>query len=200
MDTNLDALARELTALTQRFADLGAKLGAAARALEEAGAPPTDVLVTDLAGARDKFLELRTDVLTAAEAASVPPNGEPECLTELEPLLGAIDSALRMRAKTAAFEQPRQEALATLDRVLEIVHRDDPAFPTLAGCHGKARTLREQAAGMTDAEAPDAQKLAANTQAFGDLLRMVENRDALDDERYAQLEESVTRAFGRQLA
>ena len=63
MDPNLDALARELTALTQRFADLGAKLGDAARALEEAGAPPADVLVADLAGARSKFLELRTDVL-----------------------------------------------------------------------------------------------------------------------------------------
>src|SRR5205814_2018446 len=153
MDANLDALARELTALTQRFADLGAKLGDAARALEEAGAPPADVLVTDLAGARSKFIELRTDVLTAAQAASVPPKGEPESLTELEPLLGAIAAAIRLRATTAAFEQTRQDVVATLDRVLEIVHRDDPAFPTLVGCQSKARTLREQALALSNAEA-----------------------------------------------
>jgi len=200
MDANLDALARELTALTQRFADLGAKLGDAARALEEAGAPPADVLVTDLAGARSKFIELRTDVLTAAQAASVPPKGEPESLTELEPLLGAIAAAIRLSATTAAFEQTRQDVVATLDRVLEIVHRDDPAFPTLVGCQGKARALREQALALSNPDAPEAQKLGANAQPFGDLLTMVANRDALDDERYAQLEEGVSRAFGRPLA
>ena len=200
MDANLEALARELTALTQRFADLGAKLGDAARALEEAGAPPNDVLVTDLAGARSKFIELRADVLNAAEAASVPPKGEPESLTELEPLLGAIATALRLQAKTAEFQQIRQEVVATLDRVLEIVHRDDRAFPTLVGCHDQARVLREQAMALSDPEAPEARKLAANAQAFGDLLSMVENRDAMDDERYAQLEEAVSRTFGRPLA
>jgi hypothetical protein len=200
MDANLDALARELTALTQRFADLGAKLGDAARALEEAGAPPADVLVVDLAGARSKFIELRSDVLNAADAASVPPRGEPESLTELEPLLGAIATALRLQAKTAEFEQTRQEVVATLDRVLDIVHRDDRAFPSLVGCHDKARVLREQALGLSDPDAPEAQKLAANAQTFGDLLSMVENRDAIDDERYGQLEEAVSRAFGRPLA
>ena len=45
MGTTLDGLARELGALTQRFMDLGAKLGQAARALEDAGAPPADGLV-----------------------------------------------------------------------------------------------------------------------------------------------------------
>jgi hypothetical protein len=200
MDGNLEALARELTALTQRFADLGAKLGDAARALEEAGAPPADVLVTDLAGARSKFIELRADVLSAAQAASVPPRGEPESLTELEPLLGAIASALRLQARTAEFEQTRQEVVATLDRVLDIVHRDDRAFPTLVGCHDKARALRGQALALGDPEAPEAQKLGASAQTFGDLLSMVQNRDAIDDERYAQLEEAVSREFGRPLA
>jgi hypothetical protein len=60
--------------------------------------------------------------------------------------------------------------------------------------------LREQALGLSDPEAPEAQALAARAQTFGDLLSMVENRDAIDDERYAQLEEAVSRAFGRPLA
>ena len=39
MDTKLDDFGRDLAALTQRFLDLGAKLGEAARGLAEAGAP-----------------------------------------------------------------------------------------------------------------------------------------------------------------
>ncbi|HTO11675.1 MAG TPA: hypothetical protein VMQ51_08880 [Candidatus Binatia bacterium] len=200
MDENLDALARELTALTRRFADLGAKLGDAARALEEAGTPPADTLVMDLAGARTTFIQLRTDVLSAAQAAAVPPRGEPESLTELEPLIGAIEDAIRLRVQAAALEETRQAVVATLERVLEIVHRDDPAFAALVGCHGKARALRESVLALTDPGAPEARSLGSSAQSFADLLTMVESHDALDDERYAQLEESVSSAFGRALA
>src|SRR5688572_26453497 len=200
MDGRLDALAQELTALTQRFVDLGAKLSDAARALEEAGAPPPDRLVSDLAGARTQFIQLRTDVLSAADAAAIPPADEPESLTELEPLLGAIDAAVRRQRQLAALEETRTHVVATLDRVLEITHRDDPALPALVGCHDQARALRDSALGLSDPEAPEAQQLAASAESFGDLLLMLENRDGLDDERYAQLEESVSRAFGRGLA
>src|SRR5256885_1797460 len=137
MDANLDALVRELSALTQRFVDLGAKLGDAARALEDAGAPPADVLVSDLAGARSQFLQLRSDVLTAAQAASISPKGEPASLGELEPLLGAIEAAIRRRAGKAELEETRRSVVSTLGRVLEIVHQDDPAFPALVGCQGQ---------------------------------------------------------------
>src|SRR4029453_18772793 len=189
MDPNLDALTRELTALTWRFADLGAKLGDAARALEEAGTPPADTLVADLAGARSTFIQLRTDVLTAAEAASVPPRGEPESLTELEPLLAAIETAIRMREQTAKLEQARHAVLTMLDRVLDIVHRDDRDFAPLVGVHSKARALRDSVMAVTDPESADAQRLAASAQPFSDFLSMVQNRDAVDDEHYAQLEE-----------
>jgi hypothetical protein len=200
MDPNLDALTRELTALTWRFADLGAKLGDAARALEEAGTPPADTLVADLAGARSTFIQLRTDVLTAAEAASVPPRGEPESLTELEPLLAAIETAIRMREQTAKLEQARHAVLTMLDRVLDIVHRDDRDFAPLVGVHGKARALRDSVMAVTDPESADAKRLASSAQPFTDFLSMVQNRDAVDDERYAELEESVSKAFGRGLA
>lgn len=200
MDESLDALARELTALTERFADLGTKLGDAARALEEAGAPPHEGLVSDLSGARTQFLQLRLDVLSAARAASVLPNGEPESLTDLEPLLGAIQDAIRLQARRADLEQTRERVVATLERVLEIVHHDDPAFAALIGCQALARTLRESALALTNPDAPEAQRLDADAEPFADLLTMVESRDALDDERYAQLEETVSRAFGRGLA
>jgi hypothetical protein len=200
MDPNLDELARELSALTQRFADLGAKLGEAARALAETGAPPADRLVRDLAGARSQFIQLRTDVLTAAEAASVPPRGEPESLGELEPLLGAIGASLRLRGRQAGFEETRQRVVAILERVLEIVPVDEESFPILVGCQEQARSLYDSAMALTDPDSPEAHQLVAHAQSFADLLMILESRDALDDARYARLEESVSTAFGRALA
>jgi len=200
MDANLDALARELSALTQRFVDLGAKLGEAARALADTGAPPADRLVKDLAGARSQFIQLRSDVLTAAQAASVPPRGEPESLGELEPLLGAIGAAIRLRGRQVDFDEARQRIVATLERVLDIVHLDEPTFPTLVGCQEQARELCNSVLALTDPDGPEAHHLAANAQSFADLLAMIESRDVLDDAGYARLEESVSTAFGGALA
>jgi hypothetical protein len=200
MDLHLDALARDLSALTRRFTDLGARLGDAAQALAESGAPPPDGLLEDLAGARTEFMQLRTDVINAAEAASVPPSAEPESLTDLEPLLEAIAAAIEAQAKRARLEETRDRLVGTLDMVLDLVHRDDPQFAALAGCHTRARELREMAMALTDPDAPEAAELGTLGQCFLDLLTMLETREGLDDERYGQLEESVSRAFGRSLA
>jgi len=198
--TTLDALARELGALTQRFMDLGAKLGEAARALEDAGAPPADVLVEALGGARTQFIQLRTDIVAAAEAVAAAPASLPESLNDLEPLLGLVAAALGAEARRAALAEAREAALPTLDRALTIVHRDDPAFPALVDCHEKARDLRATALALDDADPSDAERVLADLQAFADLLTIIESREALDDDQYAQLEESVSRAFGRGLA
>jgi len=200
MRANVDVIAHELAALTQRFIDLGARLGEAARALEQAGAPPANGLVEALAGARGHFVELRAQALSAADEAGVPASSEPESLQDLEPLLTAVGEALRERARREALEHARASAVAIIDRVLEVVHRDDPASATLVGCHAKAREAREAVLRLTDLDSEEAGRATAAVQPFSDLLTMVESRDAVDDERYAQLEESVSRGFGRSLA
>ena len=200
MQANVDDISRELAALTQRFLDLGAKLGEAARALELAGAPPSTGLVEALAGARGQFVELRSLALTAADAAGLPPPGEPESLNDIEPLLTAIAEALRARARREALEHAQVGAVAILDRALQMVHRDDPQFGALVGGHAKAHHAREAVRQLTEPDSDEAHQVFASVQPFSDLLTMVESRDALDDDRYAQLEESVTRAFGRSLA
>ncbi|HET7342411.1 MAG TPA: hypothetical protein VFL90_13200 [Methylomirabilota bacterium] len=198
MEGDLEHLAGDLAALTQRFTDLGANLGEAARALEETGAPPADALVDALAGARTQFVQIRDDVLGVAETVAVAPSAPPESLGELESLLTGIAEAMRQRRRRAALQQARDAALATLDRVLEVMHHDDPAFAALVECQAKARQLRASLDALEDPSA-DA-RLTGSLQSFADLLTMIESRDALDDERYAQLEESVSRAFGRPLA
>jgi len=200
MDANVDQIARELAALTQRFVDLGAKLGEAAQALDATGAPPANGLVEALAGARGQFVQLRAQALSAADAAGVPPPPEPQSLNEIEPLLAAIGEALRSRARREALEHAQQAAVATIDRVLEIIHQDDPAFSTLVACHAKAREARAAILALTELESDDARQVMDRVGAFADLLTMVENREGLDDDRYAQLEESVSRGFGRALA
>lgn len=200
MDANVDEIARELAALNQRFVDLGAKLGEAAQALDATGAPPANGLVEALAGARGQFVQLRAQALSAADAAGVPPPPEPQSLNELEPLLAAIGEALRGRARREALEHARQAAVTTIDRVLAIVHQDDPAFSTLVACHAQAREARAAILALTELESDDARQVTDGVRAFTDLLTMVENREGLDDDRYAQLEESVSRGFGRALA
>lgn len=200
MRANVDTIAHELAALTQRFIDLGARLGEAARALEEAGAPPANGLVEALAGARGQFVELRAQALSVADEAGVPASGEPESLQDLAPLLTAVGEALRERARREALEHAQASAVAIIDRVLEVVHRDDPASSTLIGCHAKAREAREAVLRLTDLDSEEALRATAAVQPFSDLLTMVESRDAVDDQRYAQLEESVSRGFGRSLA
>jgi hypothetical protein len=200
MPATVDDIGRDLAALTQRFTDLGAKLAEAARALEEAGAPPAEGLVDALADARGQFVELRSQALTAADAAGVPPAGEPESLHDLGPVLAAIGEALRARARREALAQLQVTARATLDQVLEIVHRDDPKFPALVACHATAQQAREAITRLTEPDSDDARRAVAAVLPFTDLLAMVDNREGTDDERYAQMEESVSRGFGRQLA
>ena len=201
MDSNVDELARELASLTRRFVDLGARLGEAAHALQGAGAPPPNGLAEALAGARGEFQQLRSQALTVADAAGVPaPAAHPQSLHEIEPLLAAIAAALQERARREALERVQQGAVAVLDRVLEVLHRDEPQFPALVGCHARARDARAVVLALTEIESEETRRVIDGIRPFSDLLAMVEVRDAADDERYAAAEESVSRAFGRPLA
>jgi hypothetical protein len=200
MEANLDLLSQQLAALTQRFADLGAKLAEAAKELQVAGAPPSDALVEELATARGQFTELCTEVLGVAEAASVGVPQGVESLASLEPVLTAVADAIAAEVRRAALEQARHAITTVLDRVLEIVHRDDPSFAALVGCHAKAEELRVVVSALTDSDPARVQAVTDSIRAFSDLLTMIEAHDALDDEQYAQLEESVSRTFGRALA
>ena len=200
MDANVDEIGRELAALTQRFVDLGARLGEAARALEDSGAPPANGLVEALAGARGQFVELCSQALSAATAAGVPDAAAPESLNDLHPLLNAIGEALRARAQRQALERAQTVGLTALDRVLAIIHGDDPAFPALVACHARAREVRAAVVNLTELESADARRVIDDLRPFVDLLTIVDSREGLDDDQYAHLEEGVSRDFGRALA
>lgn len=200
MDLDLDILPRQLTALTERFAALGAKLAEAARELQETGAPPADSLVEELAIARGEFTDLRTDILAAAETVDVAAPENLESLKSLQPILETLAAAVQAQMQRAALEQARVAVLAVLDRVAAVAHSDEPDFSPLVECQAKARGLRDAVVALTDAQSPEAMSLTDDIRAFSDFLTMLEGNEGIDDDRFAYLEASVSRTFGRPLA
>ena len=200
MTPNADDLAKNLAALTERFAGLAAKLIQAAQELQTSGTLPAEALLEELAAARGAFIDLRSSVLDAARARALtaPPQAEVGSLKALEPVLQAVAAAgaTQVQVQRATLVEARRRVLAVLDRVMTINHVDDPNFAVLLEAQAKAREIR---AAVLDPKGPTAESAAAimqSTPVFSALLTLIEGRDRLDAEKCAVLEDSVTRLFG----
>src|SRR5437867_3871018 len=200
MDVNLDALTRQLAGLTGRFADLGAKLTEAAREMQDGGAPPADALVEALAAARAEFVELLAQVVATAETLGVAVPDSVESAKSLEPVLAAMSAAVDARRRRAAFDEIRSRILAIYDRVAGLLHEGDESFGPVVTLKSKAEEAKAAALALTDATTEQARALMEAAGPFADLLTMLEGTEALDDEKFSALEESVADAFGRQIA
>src|SRR2546428_13401068 len=204
MTPNADDLAKNLAALTERFAGLAAKLIQAAQELQPAGTLPAESRPEEPAAARGAFIDLRSRVLDAAgtRALTAPPQAEVGSLKALEPVLRAVAAAgaTQVQVQRTTLVEARRRVLAVLDRVMTINHVDDPNFAGLLECQAKAREIR---AAVLDPKGPTAESAAAimqSTPVFSALLTLIEGRDRLDAEKCAVLEDSVTRLFGPALA
>src|SRR2546422_832002 len=198
MTPNADDLAKNLAALTERFAGLAAKLIQAAQELQTSGTLPAESLLEELAAARGAFIDLRSSVLDAARtrALTAPSQAEVGSLKALEPVLRAVAAAGATQVQRTTLVEARRRVLAVLDRVMTINHVDDPNFDALLEAQAKAREIR---AAVLDPKGPTAESAAAimqSTPVFSALLTLIEGRDRLDAEKCAVLEDSVTRLFG----
>lgn len=201
MTLSASEFAKHFATLTERFAGLATKLAQAARELQVSGALPAEALFQELASAQGEFVDFRSAVLEAARSLSVaaPSMAGVGSLKVLEPVVRAVAEAIAAEERRAATAEARRRALAVLDRVLAISHADDPGFPTLVQCQAKAKELRQAVMDPKTFEAGAAPALET-TPAFAALLTLIEGREQLDDERFAELEDSVSQSFGRQLA
>src|SRR6266850_259426 len=175
MSARLDDLRQRLAALRTRFAEVAARAAAAA----------AEALLDDLRGTAADFDELRLAILD--EASALPRAPDPTrlgTLKALDALVTTIGGAQTDRARRAAWEAARDDALSALDRVMTLVHREDTNFPPLAECQAKARELH---AALSAAQPADLEALA-------------EGWNRLDDERCALLQDSISQNFGRPLA
>jgi hypothetical protein len=197
MHVDLDAFSRQLADLIGRFANHGAKLGEVARELQDGGAPPADELVEALTATRLEFVELRAEIVLAAETLGVAVPDVVESATSLEPVLTAMATALEAHQRHSALEEERDRLVAVLNRVDSVGHQDDDNFGPLVTVKLKAAELKTVVMSATDAE--EARSLAGRVQPFADLLTMLESTEVLDDQKFSSLEDSVARAFGRQI-
>src|SRR5438132_1562323 len=201
MCARLDDLRQRLAALRTRFAEVAARAAAAAAAMR-ASAVPAEALLDDLRGTAADFDELRLAILD--EASTLPRAPDPArlgTLTALDALVTTIAGAATDRARRAAWEAARDDALSTLDRVMTLVHREDTDFPPLAECQGKARELH---AALSAAQPADLERIttmvSGGIRPFAELIALAEGWNRLDDERCALLQDSISQNFGRPLA
>ena len=113
---------------------------------------------------------------------------------------GAAEVPSADEEETAAFKAAVQRGIGVLTRVLGVVHLDDPAFPALLECQAKASELRLalSRAGGERRGAP-AKEVLEWFAPFETLLTLMLERNTLTEERWAQLDATVARAFGRPL-
>ena len=200
MNVNLDTFNRQLAGLSGRFADLGAKLSEAAREMQDGGAPPAEALVEALAAARAEFVELLAEIVAVAESLGVAVPDHVESAKSLEPVLAAMVAATDARRRRVAFDEIRGRILAIYDRIAGIHHEGDETFAPLVALQNSAKEAKAAALALTEATTDQARALMEAAGPFADLLTMLESTEALDDEKFSALEESVSTAFGRPIA
>jgi len=201
MSARLDDLRQRLAALRTRFAEVAARAAAAAAAMR-GSAVPAAALLDDLRGTAADFDELRLAILDEASALpSAPDPTRLATLKALDALVTTIGGAQTDRARRAAWEAARDDALSALDRVMTLVHREDTNFPPLAECQAKARELH---AALSAAQPADLERVttmvSGGIRPFAELVALAEGWNRLDDERCALLQDSISQNFGRPLA
>lgn len=197
------ALLRKNAELAKWLADLGAKGSAAASGLLEGGTPPPEDFVHELTDACKEFAALRDEVLVAASTGGfrAPAPDTVSSTKQLEAVLGALLERLEAAERQAQVAQARSEALAVLERIGKLAHREDPGFAALALCQSKATEVRATLSGSKGTD-PDKERAAAAeaTAPFAALLMLMDGSQSFDDEQWGMLEDAVATAFGRPLA
>ena len=202
MALNADELAKRLAELSDRFTRLSESLSQAAQQLQSPGIPPPESLIDEITKIRTEFVDVRQRVVEATKALSLnaPGMAEIDSLKSLKPVLDAVAQGLSVQGKRAALSEARTKVMAVLDRVLTVSHVDGPNFTALVQCQAKAREIRQAAQDPRAFDSDNTPAFLESTPSFAALLTMIENRDALDDEKFAALEDAVTQSFGKTLA
>ena len=202
MPLNADDLRKRLSTLNERFSALAESLAQTARQLQISGSLPPESLLDEITKVRADFGDVRHRVLDAARALALnsPAMSEIDSIKALEPVLESVVQAVVAEEKRNAATEARKRVMAVLDRVLAIAHADGPNFAALVQCQAKAKEIQAAAQDPKAFDTDNAPAFLESTPSFAALLSMIEGREALDDEKFAALEDTVTQAFGRALA
>lgn len=198
MSTNESQLKKELHALQESFRELSLRLAETAGNLGRSGRPPSEEIIQQLEGAHRRFRELQEGALQLAAEERLPIGSDRSSIPDLLALLRQVDENRVVRRKKHDL---LQKARGVLDRLLGIFHKDSPSFAPLVDLQSKATGLRDQT--VTDSDqpvAPELENLAEGRHPYCDFLHLLEHHDDIDDDRWVQLNDSITQSFGKPLA
>jgi hypothetical protein len=196
-----EELQQQLSALRSRFTDTGQRAAAAAAAMTATILPPAE-LIDALAETGRAFVQLRSSLLKqAAPLSPIPDATSLTSLAHLERVLQAAIAAEEQRVRQVAWEAARETALATLDRVTRLVHREDSAFAPLAACQATAREMHLAISSQQPSDVgQETTVVSERVRPFAELAALVDGWNVLDDDRCVFLQDAITESFGRPLA
>ncbi len=192
MEAPHNDLLQQIAQLSETYPNLADRLSQAAKQLQNSGLPPSDSLLQEMATYSRNFAEVQKQALVQNKSALAP--GE---ITSLKDIQNLVETA----AASVGKAEIRDAALKVLDRVLAIAHREQSDFGALQSVHAKARELQRAISESSPAQLhSDAESLVSGKHPVAAVLALVEQQDKLDDEQWVILEETVSAAFGKQLA
>lgn len=185
-------LLQQIARLSETYANLAESLLMAAKQLQDSGLPPSDSLLQEVAAYSRNFVAVQKQALEANNWAIAP--GE---ITSLKDIQNLVETAAASEGKASI----RDAALKVIDRVLAIAHRSQSDFAPLQSVQAKARELHRAISESTPTQLhSDAESLVSGKHPVSAVLALVEQQDKLDDEQWVILEETVSAAFGKQIA
>ncbi|MEG4939658.1 hypothetical protein [Microcoleus sp. F4-D5] len=185
-------LLQQIARLSETYGNLADRLSQAAKQLQDSGLPPSDSLLQEVATYSRNFATLQKQAIELNKSAIAP--GEIASLKDIQNL---VETA----AASEGIAEMRDAALKVLDRVLAIAHREQSDFAPLQSVHAKARELQRAISESTPTQLhSDAESLVSGKHPVAAVLALVEQQDKLDDEQWVFLEETVSAAFGKQIA
>ncbi len=201
MEYRHQQLRQELSKLNKTFADLGATLTGAAKEITSAGIAPGDKLVEQITSTRKSFEAVRGSVHGLAVELLIKPLPKPDELSTIAGIDALLGQAANAEENRSLILDERAQALATLARVLSIVHREQGDFKPLVDCLAAAKGLSDAIANTPwPNRHTEAENLVADRHPLTALLSLVVNRDILDDDKWIQLDETVTVTYGKALS
>jgi hypothetical protein len=194
-------LLKDFTLVARTFEQLSQRLTEVAEQVRISGVPPSESLIEEIISSRRSFTELRDKAIELVSLLAESPTKAPEeigSIKDLEVLLQFVTDAQRKRTQE---EKARLRALTILDRILALIHREQPDFPPLNEAQAKARALRDalRAHDAPDPH-PDMVPLAQGRHPLAELLTLVEGYEDLDDDLWLLLKYAVAENFGKSLA
>jgi len=185
MKMNTEELNQLLKNLTEQSQQLGENMRHSALQLQNNGIIPEQTLIEEIQSFQQQLQ--KTHQLLAEESGVENPSEKPASLETLRATVQQL--------------QMRQHASEVLNQIPLIIHREESHFLPLQECCTVASLLKEnmESSSGTDIH-PEVQTVLDGKHPLCALLVLVQTPDDLDDEIWSQHNESLTTAFGRQLA